>query len=44
LIEITASETLKELAPEIETIKVNAMAAATTAADKYQPGDYVGGY
>jgi DNA-binding transcriptional MerR regulator len=39
LIEITAAETLRELAPEIEAIKNNAMNA-----DKYQSGDFVGGY
>jgi hypothetical protein len=40
LIEITASETLYELTPEIESIKANAM----NADNKYQPGDWVGGY
>jgi len=40
LIEITATETLYELTPEIESIKANAM----NADNKYQPGDWVGGY
>jgi hypothetical protein len=37
LIEIAASETLKELTPEIEAIKASEM-------EKYEPGDTVTGY
>jgi hypothetical protein len=40
LIEITAAETLKELAPEIAAVKLN----ADNGTDKYVAGDYVGGY
>jgi hypothetical protein len=37
---VVASEILKEVTPEIEAIKADAMAAA----DKYGPGDFVRGY
>jgi hypothetical protein len=43
LIEITAAETLKELAPVIAAVKANAM-AADTGTDKYSVGDFIGGY
>jgi hypothetical protein len=35
-INVVASEILKEVSPEIEAIKANAMTAATVQADKYR--------
>jgi hypothetical protein len=43
-IEVITSESMKELAPEIEAIKSNAMATADNGTSNYRPGDVVTGY